>query len=138
MFIVWLTLLRMSRAQALAATAYRADGAGSMRLLGSAACPALSAVEDRPADSIAPALVVKDELSNRLRELLALPLALQPASAFDLALRRGRTHGLDGVGGRTEFMGGDVRDRRCLTRSVGGMASRPAQLSCGGIGGARC
>jgi hypothetical protein len=97
----------------------------------------VSAVEHRPADTVAQPLVVKDEVSNRLWELLALPLALQPTGAFDLAARRGRAHGLDRVGGRTEFMCRDVRDRRCLTRSVGGMASRPAQLSCGGIGGAR-
>jgi hypothetical protein len=69
--------------------------------------------------------------------LLALPLALQPAGAFDLAFWRSRAHSLDRVGGRTKLMCRDVRDRRCLSRSVGGVASRPAQVSCGGIGVAR-
>jgi len=45
----------------------------------------VSAVEHRPADTVAQLLVVKDEVSNRLWELLALPLALQPTGVFGLA-----------------------------------------------------
>jgi hypothetical protein len=56
----------MSRAHALPTTAYRADGVGSMRLLGSAAFAGVSAVEHRPAATVTQALVVKGEVSNRL------------------------------------------------------------------------
>jgi hypothetical protein len=58
--------------------------------------------------------------------LLALPLAFQPTCVFNLAIWRRCAHSLDRVGGCTEFMCRDVRDRRCLTCSVGGVASRPA------------
>jgi Pyridoxal-phosphate dependent enzyme len=62
--------------------------------------------------------------------------ALEPTSAF--AFWRSRTHGLDRVGSRTEFVCRDVRDQGCLSRSVGGVTSRAAQVSCGSIGGTPC
>ena len=41
-----------------------------------------SAVEHRPADVVSQPLIVKDEFANRIRELFALPLALEPAGAL--------------------------------------------------------
>ncbi|MGB9484160.1 MAG: hypothetical protein WCB86_09735, partial [Candidatus Dormiibacterota bacterium] len=52
---------------------------------------ALSEVEHRPADVVPQPLVVKYELSNRRRELVALPLALELPRARALSLRRGST-----------------------------------------------
>jgi hypothetical protein len=87
---------------------------------------ALSAVEDRPADGVPQPLVVEDELANRLRELVALPPALESPCALALSFRRGSTCGLDRIGGRTKFVRGDVRDSRGLANSVRGMPCRPS------------
>src|SRR5215213_2736012 len=88
---------------------------------------ALSAVEHRPADVVPQPLVVEYELANRLRELVALPPTLASPCTLALALRRGSACGLDGVGGRAELMRGDVRDRRRLAGSIGGMPGCPTQ-----------
>lgn len=95
---------------------------------------ALSAVEHRPADVVPQPLVVEDELANRLRELVALPPALESPCALALSFRRGRTCGLDRIGGRTELVRGDVRDRRRLTGSIRGMPCCPTQVSGRGVG----
>src|SRR5258708_11989045 len=50
---------------------------------------ALSAVEHRPADVVPQLLVVEYELANRLRELVALPPALESPCALALSFRRG-------------------------------------------------
>ena len=42
----------------------------------------MSAVEHRPADLVSQPLIVQDEFANRLRQLFALPLALEPAGAL--------------------------------------------------------
>src|SRR3712207_2548040 len=68
-----------------------------------------SAVEHRPADVVPQALVVEDELADRLREPVALPLALASPRCLPLAWRRGSTCGLDRVRGRPELVRGDVR-----------------------------
>src|SRR5256884_6726182 len=84
-----------------------------MRLLGSACSPdALLAVEDRPADVVPQPLVVEYELADRLRELVALPPALEAPCALVLSFRRGGTCGLDRIGGRTELVRRDVCDDR--------------------------
>src|SRR5215468_3997015 len=93
-----------------------------------------SAVEHRPADVVPQPLVVKHELANRLRELVTLPPALQPPGALALALRRASACGLDGIGGRTEFVRGDVRDDPGLASSVRGMPCCPTQVSGRGHG----
>ena len=90
---------------------------------------ALSAVEHRPADVVPQPLIVEYELANRLRELVALPAALESPSALALSWRRGSTCGLDRVGGRTELVRGDVCDDRRLAGSVRGMACCPTQVS---------
>src|SRR5262249_42482785 len=89
----------------------------------------LSAVEHRPADGVPQPLVVEYEFANRLRELVALPPALASPCLLALSFQRGRTCGLDRIGGRTEFVRGDVCDGRGLTGSVRGMPCCPTQVS---------
>src|SRR2546421_7594382 len=98
----------------------------------------LSAVEHRPADVVAQPLVVEYELANRLRELVALPPALEPPCALALSFRRGSTCGLDRIGGRTQLVCGNVRDDCCLASSIGGMPGCPAQVSGRSHGMAAC
>jgi hypothetical protein len=93
-----------------------------------------SAVEHRPADIVPQPLVVEYELANRLRELVALPPALESPCALALSLRRGSTCGLDRVGCRTEFVRGDVCDGCGLAGSVRGMPCCPTQVSGCGVG----
>src|SRR2546422_7922226 len=69
---------------------------------------AFSAVEHRPADVVPQPLVVEYELANRLRELVALPPALESPCALALSFRRGSGCRLDRIGGRTELVRGDV------------------------------
>src|SRR5204863_2539621 len=83
----------------------------------------------RPADVVSQALVVEHELADRVRELVTLPSAFESTGDIALAFRRGSTCGLDGIGGRTEFVRGDVGDRPRLAGSVRGMAWRTAQVS---------
>src|SRR5438552_13668175 len=110
----------------------RARGVGSKRLLGSWAVLAHasrpSAVEYRPADVVSQPLIVQDKSANRIRQLVALPAALEPAPTLVLAFRRSRAHGLDRVGCGAELVRGDVRDRRRLTGSIRGVALRSAQI----------
>src|SRR4051812_8663203 len=58
-----------------------------------------------------------------------LPSALESPRSIALAFRRGNTCGLDGIGGRTEFVRGDVCDRPRLAGSVRGMPCCPTQVS---------
>src|SRR5260370_9346318 len=105
-----------------------------MRLSGSAgAPPAFSAVEHRAADVVPQPLVVEYELTNRLRELVALPPALESPCALALSFRRGSTCGLDRIGGRTELVRGDVCDGRGLAGSIRGMTCCPTQVSGRGV-----
>src|SRR5919198_3239052 len=109
----------------------------SIRL--SATCPislldARSAGEHRPADVVPQPLVVKHQLADLLWKLLALPPALDSPCTLSLVFRRGGTHGLDRIGGRTELVRGDVRDDRALASRVRGMPWCAAQVSRGGLG----
>jgi len=88
----------------------------------------LSAVEHRPADVVSQPLIIQDQIADRVRELFALPSALEPAGALTLAFRSGSTRRLDRVGRRSELVRGDVRHRRGLTGSIRGMARRSAQI----------
>src|SRR4051794_31432474 len=92
---------------------------------------ARSAVKRRPADAVPQPLVVKYEFANRLRELVTLPPAFESpgAVALALALRSAGTCGLDRIGGRTEFVRGDVRDDPGLASGVRDMPCRPTQVS---------
>ena len=90
---------------------------------------ARSAVEHRPADVVTQPLVVEDELANCLRELVALPSALESPCDNAVSLRNVSTHGLDRVGSCTELVRGHVCDGRGLARSVRGKPRRPSQIS---------
>jgi len=95
-------------------------------LLGSACTPdAHLAVEDRPADVVPQPLVVEYELADRLRELVALPPALESPCALALSIQRGGACGLDRIGGRTQLVRRHVCDDRRLAGGVRGMAWRP-------------
>ena len=87
-----------------------------------------SAVKHRPADVVPQPLVIKYELANRFRELATLPPALE-SPAVALAVRRASTCGLDRIGGRTQFVRGDVRDGPGLASGVRGMPWCPTQVS---------
>src|SRR2546425_5066270 len=104
-----------------------------MRLLGSFEPRRRLAVEHRPADVVPQPLVFEYELADRLRELVALPPALESPCALALSFRRGGTYGLDRVGGRTELVRRDVCDGRGLAGSVRGMPCWPTQVSGRGV-----
>lgn len=93
--------------------------------------------EHRPADFVPQALVVEDEIANRLGELFALPAALAPRGALALSFRRGRTRSFDRIGSCTELVRGDVRDCGSLGGRVRGIPRCPAQVSGGGVGMSR-
>ena len=99
----------------------------------------LRQVEHRPADAISKPLVVQNKRANRLRQLCALPLTLDPTSALLLTFRGSRTRGLDGVGRGAKLVCGDMRHRSGLTGSKGGAPGSSDQLSCRSLGMAgRC
>jgi hypothetical protein len=95
---------------------------GSGRLLASHRL----AVEHRPADVVSQSLIIQDKVADRFRQLLALPLAFPTTGGLSLPLGRGCPHSLDGVGRSAELVGGNMRHRRRLTRSVRGVASSSA------------
>src|SRR6266516_2427934 len=92
--------------------------------------PRPSAVEDRPADLVSQPLIIQDEFANHLRELFALPTALEPAGALTLASRGRGAHGPDRVRRSTKVVCGDMRHHSCLAGSIGGVPSGSAQVSC--------
>src|SRR5438445_8441506 len=101
-----------------------------MRLLGSSGTSTGAlAVEHRPADVVTQLLIVEYELADRLRELVALPPALESPCALAVSFRRGGTCGLDRIGGRTELVHRNVCDQRRLAGGVRGIAWRPTQIS---------
>src|SRR4051794_2179277 len=93
-----------------------------------------SAVKHRPADVVPQALVVKYEVLDGLRKLVALPPALQSSCAVAVAFGCGGACGLDRIGGGAELVRGDVRDARGLPGGVGGMPRCPAQIPGRGLG----
>ena len=90
---------------------------------------ALSAVEHRPADVVPQPLVVEYERANRLRELVALPPALESPRALARSFWCGGACGLDRIGGRAKLVRGDVCDDCGLTGSIRGMPRCAAQVS---------
>ena len=79
------------------------------------------AVEHRPADVVSQSLIIQDKVADRFRQLLALPLAFPTTGGLALPLWRGCPHGLDCVGRSAELVGGNMRHRRRLARSVRGV-----------------
>jgi hypothetical protein len=53
-------------------------------------------------------------MEHDIRDLFALPTALEPAGALTLTSGGGRTRGLDRVGSSTELACGDMRHRCSL------------------------
>lgn len=78
-----------------------------------------SAVEYRPADVVSQSLIVQDKVANRIRQLVALPVAFEPTGTPALAFRRSRARGLDRVSCGAELVRGDVRNYCRLTGSIG-------------------
>ena len=93
----------------------------------------MSAIERKPAQLVAQALIVEHEFSDLVRELSALPLALQAASRLALVFSRCCPRRPDRVGRSTELVGRHMAHRRGLAGGVRGMARRPAQVSGGGV-----
>jgi len=93
-----------------------------------------SAVEHRPADVVSEPLIVQDQLADRIGQLLALPLALEPAAALGVALEGSCRSRLDRVSSSTEFVCGHVPDRRRLTGSVCRMPRGALEIPGGRIG----
>jgi hypothetical protein len=94
----------------------------------------VSAVEHRPADIVPQSLIIQDKVTDRFWQLLALPAAFLATGGLALCRWRGCLHGLDCVGCRAELVGGNMRHRRRLARSVRGVPSGSAQLSGRSVG----
>jgi hypothetical protein len=88
-----------------------------------------SALEHGPADVVPQPLVIKDEIADRRRELVALPLAFRSRGSPGLPFRHGSTCGSDPVGGGTKLVRGGVRDGPGLASRVRGMPCWPTQIS---------
>ncbi len=73
-------------------------------------------------------LVVQNELADRIRELPALPAALEPPGSLCLTFRRCRTCGLDRVGRGTELVRGDMRHHRS-TEPAAAVITRPIRTA---------
>src|SRR5258706_9233844 len=97
-----------------------------------------SAIEYEPADFVSQSLIVQNKIANRIRQLLTLPLTLKPAGILFLAIRCGRTHGLDRVGCSAEFVGGNMSYRRGLPGSIRRMPRGAGQITCSGLRMAGC
>jgi hypothetical protein len=89
----------------------------------------VSAVEGKPAQLVAQPLVVEHKFSDLVRELGALPLALQAASRLALVFNHCRPRRLDRVGRSTELVSRHMAHRRGLAGSVRGMPCCPTQVS---------
>jgi len=94
----------------------------------------LPAVERRPADVVSQPLIIQDQFTDRVWELVTLPSALKPPAVLTRTLRGGGTRRLDRVGRCTEFVCGDVRHRCGLSSSKCGVPSGSAQRSCRSLG----
>jgi len=93
-----------------------------------------SAVERKPAQLVAEALVIEHKCSDLVGELSALPLALQAASCLAFVFSRCRPRGLDRISRSTELVGRYMADRSCLAGGVTGMPRCPTQVSGCGVG----
>src|SRR5438093_13317825 len=108
----------------------RSSPSANLRWARTIAAP--STVEHRPADLVAQPLIVQNQFANRIRELFALPTALEPSGALGLTSGGGRTGGLDRVGRSTELVCGDM----CHHRGLAG--SESCVTSCAAPHSGRC
>lgn len=69
-----------------------------------------SVVEDRPADAVSAFLVFKDKGMKVPGNVQALPVTLGARSVSFSTLGRCSCNGLDGIGGGTQIVLGDVSD----------------------------
>lgn len=97
-----------------------------------------SAVEHRPADLVSQPLILQDEFTNCIRELCALPAALEPAGALFLTWGGSRSHGLDRVSRSAQLMGRDMRHRCGLAGRVRRMPWGAGQVPRRGLRMAGC
>lgn len=77
-----------------------------------------SAVEYRPADSIAQPLIVEDKLANRIWQVVALPATFELAGPPFFAWRSSRARGLDCIGGSPQLMSCYMRNHSRLAGSI--------------------
>ena len=89
--------------------------------------------EGEPAQLVAQPLVVEHEFPDLVRELGALPLALQATSRLALVFGRGRSRCPDRVGRGTQLVGRHMADRRGLAGSVRGMPCCSTQVPGRGV-----
>ena len=94
-------------------------------------------IEHRPTDVIPTALILDHQLADRIGKLLALPIAFQATFEIGVA-RSASTNCLDGVGGRSEVVLGDVSDTCRLTSGERGVARRTSQRRCRSHGVTAC
>ena len=94
----------------------------------------VSELKHRPANGVSQPLVVKNKVPNGVRELVALPLALESSGSLAFSRRHRSTHCLDGVGGRAEFVGSNMGHGCCLSRGKCGVTCGTSQLPRGCIG----
>lgn len=93
------------------ATAPSRERAGSEVRVGG-----ISIGKQRPADVVAPGLISEHEVSNLTRQLLTLPLALDPAGSS--VARISMLGGLYRIGGSAEIVLGNMSDTGGLPRGV--------------------
>lgn len=87
-------------------------------------------VEDGPTDAVPAALVLEDKSAEVSWNLLPLPVALCTCNVPFPAAGAGSCSGLDGIGGRTQIMFGNVGDTSCLAGCIGCESWGPAQRTC--------
>jgi hypothetical protein len=88
-----------------------------------------SAIEHKPAQVISQSLIVQHKLENRIRQLLALPLAFKPAGALGLTLQRSGSNRLDCVSCSAEFVRGHMRDSSRLAGRICSMTGCTLKIS---------
>src|SRR4051812_7350643 len=97
-----------------------------------------SAIEYEPAQLVAEPLVVEDELADPGWQLVALPLALSTTGVAAAPFRRRRSDSPDGMGGRTQLVGGDVGHHARLPRGEGGVPGSSRKVARGRVRMASC
>jgi hypothetical protein len=86
-------------------------------------------LEHPPTDVVPSTLVCDDLLTDRIRELLALPSTFE-AAGTTLIPWSASTSRLDGVGSGSEVVLSHMSDACGLARGIGGVSSRSRHLSC--------
>jgi hypothetical protein len=99
----------------------------------------MSAVEYEPAELVSQPLIVQDEIADRIRKLLALPLTLPAACLVPFTLSGGCPCSPDGIGGCAQLMCRNMRHGCSLSRSKSRLPGSSAQDSggCHGMTGGR-